>query len=123
MNYVCKKCGRINKTFIKQKGNNTGVYCGDCGMWIKWLNKNEITLYGHENNECTKEPTEKDSKDLIIRLKEFVQFLDDTIDKEYSKESLSRDDLVRKNAYCMALEKDKNAIINMLNGKDFYDYE
>lgn len=60
----------MNKSFIKQKGNNTGLYCGDCGAWIKWLNKDEINLYEHENkksNECTEKPLEKDSKDLITR--------------------------------------------------------
>lgn len=29
---------------MKESGNNTGLYCGDCGTWIKWLNKNEIRL-------------------------------------------------------------------------------
>ena len=122
MKYVCKKCGSVNKTFIKVKGNNTGLYCGDCGAWIKWLNKDEINLYEHDNEE-TKDVEQKDSKDLITRLKEFVTYLDNAIDEEYSETPQSRDDLVRKNAYCMALEKDKNAIINMLNGKDFYDYQ
>lgn len=30
--------------FIKKSGNNTGLYCGDCGSWIKWITKNEIKL-------------------------------------------------------------------------------
>lgn len=29
---------------MKKSGNNTGLYCGDCGAWIKWLNKTEIRL-------------------------------------------------------------------------------
>lgn len=30
--------------FLDKSGNNTGLYCGDCGTWIKWMNKNEIRL-------------------------------------------------------------------------------
>ena len=120
MDYVCKKCGSVNNTFIKQKGNNTGLYCGDCGGWIKWLNKDEINLYEYNNLESENNILRnKDEKDLITRLKEFVSFLDKTIDEEYSKMPLTRDDSIRKNAYCLALERDKNAIINILNGKDF----
>lgn len=29
---------------MKKSGNNTGLYCGDCGAWIKWLNRNEVRL-------------------------------------------------------------------------------
>lgn len=41
--YVCEKCGSL-ELFIKEKGNQTGLYCSDCGKWIKWLPKNEIEL-------------------------------------------------------------------------------
>lgn len=29
---------------MKKSGNNTGIYCGDCGAWIKWLNRKEVRL-------------------------------------------------------------------------------
>ena len=58
-------------------------------------------------------------KGLIENLERFVKFLDNAIDEEYSKPPLTRDDMIRKNAYCLALERDKNAIINILNGEDF----
>jgi tRNA(Ile2) C34 agmatinyltransferase TiaS len=41
--YSCPKCGS-NDVFMEPKGNATGLYCGDCGRWIKWLPKNEILL-------------------------------------------------------------------------------
>lgn len=41
--FECPKC-KSRDVFIKKSGNNTGLYCGDCGAWIKWLNKNEIRL-------------------------------------------------------------------------------
>lgn len=37
------KCGSTD-VFTEQSGNNTGLYCGDCGKWIKWLNKDELRL-------------------------------------------------------------------------------
>ena len=43
----CKKCGSIS-LYTKSKGNQTGLYCSDCGAWIKWLNKDEIRAFEHE---------------------------------------------------------------------------
>lgn len=51
----------------------------------------------------------------------FVDYLDKAIDKEFEKESLSVEDVIRKNSYCLALERDKNAILNILAGRDFND--
>ena len=38
---------------------------------------------------------------------------------EYDKLPLSTEDAIRKNSYCLALERDKRAIQNILNGHDF----
>lgn len=43
MKFQCKKCGSDN-VFIQPSGNNTGLYCGDCGKWIQWLNKDQKSL-------------------------------------------------------------------------------
>lgn len=59
-------------------------------------------------------------KSIEERLKEFVEHLDKVIDDEYDKLPLSQEDAIRKNAYCLALEKDKNAILNILSGYDYY---
>lgn len=40
----CKKCGSIS-LHTKEKGNNTGLYCDDCGTWIKWLGKDELRAF------------------------------------------------------------------------------
>lgn len=37
----CKKCGSTD-LYTDQNGNNTGLYCSDCGAWIKWLSKKRI---------------------------------------------------------------------------------
>lgn len=44
----CKKCGSIS-LHTKVKGNNTGLYCDDCGAWIKWLGKDELRAFEHAN--------------------------------------------------------------------------
>lgn len=41
--YSCNKCGSTD-LFIKKSGNNVGLYCGDCGSWIKWVSKKELLL-------------------------------------------------------------------------------
>jgi hypothetical protein len=39
----CNKCGS-GYLFLKEKGTATGIYCGDCGAWLKWATKEEIRL-------------------------------------------------------------------------------
>lgn len=48
MSYVCKKCNSTN-LFTEPKGNNVGLYCGDCGAWIKWMGKDELRAFEHSN--------------------------------------------------------------------------
>lgn len=52
--FNCAKCGSID-VFIETSGNQTGLYCGDCGKWIKWLSKEDIRLakrYIESNEKC-----------------------------------------------------------------------
>lgn len=42
----CKKCGS-NSLYTETKGNNTGLYCSDCGAWIKWVGKDELRAFEH----------------------------------------------------------------------------
>lgn len=44
----CKKCESIS-LHTEVKGNNTGLYCDDCGAWIKWLGKDELRAFEHAN--------------------------------------------------------------------------
>lgn len=42
--YECPKCKSKN-LFIRDSGNQKGLYCGDCGAWkIKWVSKKELPL-------------------------------------------------------------------------------
>ena len=46
------------------KGNNTGLYCDDCGAWQCWLGKDELRAFVYSMREATKE--EKDSVNRYI---------------------------------------------------------
>ena len=47
MNNRCTKCNSEN-LFIKKSGNNTGLYCEECGAFLKWLNKDEVRAFEHK---------------------------------------------------------------------------
>lgn len=42
----CKKCGSTS-FHTEAKGNNTGLYCDDCGAWQRWLGKDELRAFEH----------------------------------------------------------------------------
>lgn len=52
----CKKCGSTS-LHTEVKGNNTGLYCDDCGAWIKWLGKDELRAF--EYTKQTEKQIEK----------------------------------------------------------------
>ena len=37
------KCGH-DDFFFADKGNQTGIYCTNCGKWLKWADKDEKNL-------------------------------------------------------------------------------
>ena len=44
--YYCKKC-KSTSLHTEVKGNNTGLYCDDCGAWQRWLGKDELRAFEH----------------------------------------------------------------------------
>lgn len=40
--YKCK-CGCVS-FFVERKGSQTGIYCSNCGKWLKWANKDDRNL-------------------------------------------------------------------------------
>lgn len=121
----CKKCGSLD-LHIEVKGSNTGLYCSDCGAWIKWLGKDELRAF---ENAQIKE-NERVHTNLVDNalgnvgfnsikneLKDLIDFLENEIDKELCRTPLSPEDAVVKCSVAMAYEKDKNALINILNGR------
>lgn len=49
----CRKCGSTS-LHTEVKGNNTGLYCDDCGAWIKWLSKDEWRAFEQSQKEDNK---------------------------------------------------------------------
>ena len=60
----CKKCGSIS-LHTEAKGNNTGLYCDDCGAWIKWLGKDELRAFEHANKSRGLRATSKIYDDVF----------------------------------------------------------
>lgn len=50
MEIKCSKCGSTN-VFTETKGTQIGIYCAECGKWIKWGTKNEIRLINHSKEK------------------------------------------------------------------------
>ena len=71
-NFVCTKCGSVN-TYIKENGNQAGLYCGDCGKWIKWLNKEEKRLFERFKDEVVEEDEETLSEQEIKQIKRLIK--------------------------------------------------
>ena len=58
----------------------------------------------------------------LLYLKKLVEkFGAKKIDEELQREPLSQSDSIAKCSYSLALERDKNALINILNGREFHD--
>lgn len=47
----CKKCGST-LLHTEVKGNNTGLYCDDCGAWVKWLGKDELRAFEYSQKKA-----------------------------------------------------------------------
>lgn len=70
--FKCSKCGNKDRkiTFMKSKGNQTGLYCGSCGKWIKWLSKDEARVYEHQKDENEKKVMNRNNDNKITDGKE-----------------------------------------------------
>ena len=142
----CRKCNG-SAFFMKQHNNNTGLYCGDCGAWQKWLNKDEINAWKHyfeqvdemriskeekEIDQMVQKYIDKHSKSTGIELYEnslplerfsrLVEWIDNEIKREKEYQSMiSHLDRIRSLSYCFALQQIKRGIENILNGREFND--
>lgn len=118
----CKKCGSID-LFTKEKGGNTGLYCSDCGSWIKWLGKDELRAFqvSKENNHTGDTKISNSEETIITELNKFIDYLENRIDEELCRKPLSIEDSLVKCAVAQAYEKDKNALINILNGRHWHE--
>lgn len=81
--YKCEKCGSSN-TEIEEKGNQTGLYCCDCGKWIKWLSKEEVRVFlANQNNPRENDAEKKIIEKTLSELLEIVTFHSVEIEERY----------------------------------------
>ena len=124
----CKKCGSVS-LHTEVKSNNTGLYCDDCGAWIKWLGKDELRAFEHANKSrgLRATLTAKVYDEAFVnnevneRLSRFIDGIDETIDSVYDNPTAEHDKLIYNNAYAFALEKCKACIQNIIEGREFND--
>lgn len=57
----CNRCGSEH-VFLRSSGNNVGIYCGDCGKWIKWATKDEIRVIEYKQAEIANNRTTSEQK-------------------------------------------------------------
>lgn len=77
----CKKCGSTS-LHTEVKGNNTGLYCDDCGAWVKWLGKDELRVF-----EYSKGKKAISQEDELIRKVDVLNLI----------ENIMHDDSIPKN--------------------------
>ena len=122
----CKKCGSIS-LHTEVKGNNTGLYCDDCGAWVKWLGKDELRAFEYANKSRGLRATARLYDDAFIdyriseKLNKFIDGIDEAIDSVYANPTAEHDKLIYNNAYAFALEKCKVGIQNIIEGREFND--
>lgn len=80
----CKKCGSTS-LHTEVKGNNTGLYCDDCGAWIKWLGKDELRAFNYSklHSDKSKTYTKEEISNAIDNLKDYDNYkpFHDAVDK------------------------------------------
>lgn len=57
------KCGSKD-IFIKDSGNNKGLYCADCGKWMQWLGKDDLRLTERQIEQSIVNPVPRNLDEL-----------------------------------------------------------
>lgn len=57
------KCGS-KEIFIKENGNNKGLYCAECGKWIRWLSKDDLRLAQRQIEQSIVNPIPRNLDEL-----------------------------------------------------------
>ena len=66
-NYACKECGSVD-VFIKGRGEQKALVCGDCNTWQKWIGKKEMPLVERFIQENKQAPVKELGKELSLRI-------------------------------------------------------
>lgn len=128
----CRKCNR-SAFFMKPHNNNTGLYCGDCGAWQKWLNKDEINAWKHYFEQLDEMRISKDGDinikvaqskvdALISKINKLNQWIDNEINHENEMRTMVPNiDSVRNISYCYGLQQVKRMLDNIMAGRECND--
>jgi len=122
----CKKCGSVS-LHTEVKGNNIGLYCDDCGAWIKWLGKDELRAFEYANKSRGLRATAKLYDEAFVdyriseRLNRFIDGINEAIDSVCDNPMAEHDKLIYNNAYALALVKCKVCVQNIIEGREFND--
>lgn len=133
----CKKCGSIS-LHTETKGSATGLYCDDCGAWVKWLGKDGKRAYEYAMRNATKQESKSTSNyiesiskptgvhfnnesDIFERLNRFSDGIDFEIDSIFESYTEKHDQMIYNNAYAYALEKCKEGLSNVISGREYND--
>ena len=73
MEIRCRKCDST-KLFTETKGNQTGIYCENCGAWIKWGTPDEVRLITHSKSIPLKELEAAIIKEIDIASSDFTGY-------------------------------------------------
>ena len=114
----CRKCGSTS-LHTEVKGNNTGLYCDDCGAFQKWLGKDELRAFEYANKSRGLRTTV--NNEVNERLSRFIDGIDEAIDSVYDSPTAEHDKLIYNNVYALALEKCKACVQNIIEGREFND--
>lgn len=95
----CNKCGSMS-LHTEEKGNNIGLYCDDCGAWVKWLSKDELRAFEYSRNADHALAVKNNTDD---RLKVFLlEIPADNWGQDYAAVVVARDELQAKKLVRMA---------------------
>lgn len=101
----CKKCGSIS-LHTEVKGNNTGLYCDDCGAWIKWLGKDELNAFNHAKKEENKdieetmELVELDKRTIAVVVGKLIGEITPTGDSDIDRVRFTNNEALGYVAWC-----------------------
>jgi len=118
---------------MKSHSNNTGLYCGDCGAWQKWLNKDEINAWKHyfeqldemriSKGDGINTPIEQSKTDTLMdQINGLYIWIGNEINHENEmRPMISNIEAVRSLSYCYGLQQVKRMLDNIRAGREFSD--
>ena len=66
MKEFCRICGDT-EIYLQAKGMQVGVYCANCGKWIKWLSKKDQSIYKNSGYKIYSQDAQIQLKGAVIK--------------------------------------------------------